>query len=577
MRCAGVARALAAIALAGGAADVEATSLTGTAGLGTERTDTSSSAGSVTAPAWDAFGTLQLSDLPVERDLLDARLRTSYDTHHSLYAPSPTSASGWTFEGSGALLSASPVSLTLSGARRWSDTAVGREGARVGEQLATTYAGGALIAFDRLPRLSMTLTRNDSTSQSLSAPDVTASTTLLHAGAGQTVGPFRYSASYDTSWNEGSSNQSNYRSHDLGVDADADVSEHLKLGAADHYYLRLPTVDAPYNPRLDGHELTVLASLRAVERWTGSATYHFSHLLAEASEVPTTEVASNAVGLQAGYQLDASWLLRASATLTGAEERSGATRRRATAESVGAGANWERELGPLALRAWGDGSLGVVQPYAAGTSLSYAASADLDVGTARGEVRANGGYGVSYQKNGAALVGSALAHRANARVARSWPGATLSARLAGEWTTREDALLGTTHQRSLTFTGSLTCRHASVNLYAGHVEGRSERLGGTGIDPGLLPDTFNTTSRYLSLSASSKVAGVLLSLAGGLSTSTAPELGREWEGRLSLSAAYTWGRFQFRVEDQYTVAGVADQSRRGNLFIARASRSFELL
>src|SRR6266545_7243360 len=105
----------------------------------------------------------------------------------------------------------------------------------------------------------------------------------------QNLSTFDYKLNYETTWSDGSFIDTKYRQHGLALSGGADLTSEDRVQLTAQYSLREPRVQATTNPSFDTELQQGKAKQGTKSRWTGFATYSYSHSLVDAFESPALE------------------------------------------------------------------------------------------------------------------------------------------------------------------------------------------------------------------------------------------------------------------------------------------------
>lgn len=557
-----------------------AVDVTGSVGGGYARTDSWSGVHADTT-TWDWEADFAIAGSPFRPGLLQYLARVDYRAIRTAYAQLGSRSDAWGAQLQCSMLNDSPLPISLSFARMWTDFSSDADDKRTGSTVIDTYGGTAVFHVRRLPTLHVNLLRTDFENKTLGGPTVSGDSTNLTAGLAQATSNHTYQIDYSTGWNNGTYAESNYRSHFLNAQMTAQPSDDVRVRLNERYYLRDPQNDAPTNPRYDDNAFGAGVQWRPGQRLTSSYDYSYRRLLVESTGAPTIE--------EIGHTLAASTYFRWKPTLSVfgnlgflySLERNGGNDAESVAESVGGGALWQRRSGRNAYNLGGGGNVAVIEPLVGDTTLGWGANGSAGWTHTRERWRTTATYVVTFTDSPVAFAGYVLEQRLQLDadgvfVWRSvpfvWRG--LFVATGGR---RDDHLVGTSVYRSFSGMGSLGWKRYTASLGAGESDGLSMALAEPGISDGLfLPADYNTHTRYVTLTATESIDRGHLTLMQLARVMNADAPGRpdQYERSLVLSASYWLGLVTLSLEERLAVGGMGDTSQTVNTVFVRAMRTF---
>lgn len=545
----------------------------GAADVGFQRADTFDPVASSVAGAWDWGVGLGIGDLPVSPGLLQLSLNGAWRQSRSLFQDLSSRFTNLSYGANATLLGASPAPLTLSALRNRLDYAV-NETSQQGLTETTSFTGAWALNVPRYPSLSAVAGRTDSTNKSFGNPETTSGATTLQLGTAYTLASQSLSATYNTSWNDGTYAETNYRSHQLTLTGAGDVTRDIRYWISDSYFLRDPLVESVFNPRYDSNSFSTGLGWKAGGT-TNTTTYGYNHGLVAPPGGQVREVAANSLSQSTAFGIGPDVQMAASLSLNQAVERLDLTQARAFGEALGLNVNWRHAYPSYTLTLGSGGSLGAYQ--GGGSSLlSYVASLYAGAETTVGRTGLSASYSLSYSGNSQALAGSGYSQNLLLRaVSRAGP-VSLLGDLTAAASRSDSPLLGTSFARSIT--GSLTTgwRRYSAQLTLGWNSGLAEALQRPGFADGLfIPAPYNTESAFAMLTAGATFGRLGVFAMGRTAWSTYLERPSGNQQAVSVTASYRIGLWSLRVDDRYSVGGVTGFRAGGNLFFVHLTRSFE--
>ncbi len=475
--------------------------------------------------------------------------------------------------------------VTFDASRTFNDASTGAAGsAQVGTSATTSLGGSVTYGQAVGPRLTASLSRvMIDTIPVAGAQSTFSGNTRLLAGVSQSLNGFSYSGAYDTNWSGGTFAQQGYRSHLVNARADGPVGDTVSLFATDQYYLRKPTNDSPLNPRMDtnvfgggvrwlpsnvltatfavNHNESLVASPAQADLVTRNQSLTQSLLYRWSERVALTQ----SLGVQSGYA------------------RSGVGEAGGIGESVGAGARWNSPLAYGSAGVTGDATVGLVQPIAgAAQQLQWGAGGSLFTTVDGQRMTAFGSYTLSYAQGGAGITGDSLSQELKAQATvRPRDGLTLRGSLVGSGRKRQDAILGTFFNRTITLLLEAGLGRHHGMLTAGLFDGLDAATG-TGPAPGspsdglFLPVAYNAHTRYVGAGWSSVfLSGKLpVNLTARVSQTEFVNQAATTGGGVTLQAQYLIGKFRVSLEDRLSFTTAANEVFNQNVLMLRLTRDF---
>ncbi len=560
--------------LSPGAAAVD---LSGTAGGGYVQTNSSSSAGDASGTrSWDFAGNLSFAGEVERSGILSYGGGAAYQTLHSAYFDSSSASNGFTYSASASALAEKPFNLALSLSQGWNRFNSEGGSTTTGDTRARSETASAALALPGMPAVSLNASRSDAVNHSFGQESQTESTTL-GASVTQQFGAFGYSLAYGTGFNQGTLAETNYRRHDFTGLVSANLSRDVRLMVNDQYHLRLPTREAPTNPRYDDHGIGAGTSWALSEKVNSRVDYAYQRSLVTAPTVPDQELLSHGASLGVDYRYRPDLSFHASASGLVGLVRTGATEERVLGQSVGGGAAWGHEYARFRLQTQGNLALNAAEPDTGSAVLGYTAGGGSSLATWIRGWNCAFGYNASYGSASGGLAGSSFGHGVTASAdGAPWRGAYSSVSLTASSARSESPLFGTSMSRNVALNVSGSWKAVATTLTLGMSDGLADPLRRTGFADGLfVPSRFNTRSRHATLFASAALVRNL-SLRGVLKylESTSPGREKQWEEAGSVSLGYAIGAFTFSAEDSVSRGGYGDYRRTANVVMLQAMRTF---
>ncbi|BDG07409.1 hypothetical protein [Anaeromyxobacter paludicola] len=538
------------------------------------RSDTWSADSHSAAPVWDLGGSIAVHGSPIRQDLLDLSGNLDYRHTRTLYSEASSTGQNFTYAGSASLFRRSPLSLGIGASRNRYDFTSDGASATTGTTFSSNETANLGLQIANLPTVGATVMHTTTENTGFAGLNNKTDSTSMAASLNQTLGPHTYAAAYNTSWNSGNYSENNYRLHYLNLQETSEISKDIQLRVNDNYLLRDPTLQASNNPRIDDNAFGTSLSWKLNPVVTTQLAYNYHHGVVSAPSALDREYLNHGVSTNVGYAYTRSLSFNANLGFNNNQERLGDTNRRASGEQIGGGVNWFSIRGPWQYNAGGQLNVGLLHDQT-GTNGGYGASATTSVSRRWERLVGMLGYSGSYSTNLSAVSGWTFSHTvtANADVDVG-AGVRLQNNLTASASRQQDPLLGTSFSRNVSLLSSTSWRIWRVSLSAGLTDGLSGQPAG--IADGLfIPVAYNSHSAYASVSTGVTPAKSLsLNASARYVTTSAPERATNSETGLTGTLGYNIGAVTFSLEDQYSTGGSSGITQRGNLFMARISRSF---
>lgn len=564
--------------LLGGRAFADGYSLSGSVGGGASRGDSWSSGEHEGTSALDWSAGLALAGTPFRPGLLQFLVGAQYASLRTYYFESRTRAENLGYRLQVSAFTDSPLSLSLGGARSWSEFTTDGQTQQTGATLATTYTGTAVLRVQEYPSLRLALTRTTLDNRMLGGEEAKSTSTVLSAGAAHSTRTQDYAATYDTSWNSGTWAETNYRSHAASFAANLGLTDTLHFRLLENYYLRLPTLSSPINPRYDNNVVGTGLQWLPNPRLNASLNYSYDHVLVTAPGAPTIEQVNHGAGVADTYLLTPDLTMQNSATFVSTLEAQGDRSASGAAETVGSGLNWRHRLRPtLQLGLGGAASVGVAEPSGLAARLAYGLGGTAALTYANARWDGSASYSAAFAQAQLGLDGWTLSQTLLLTGETTWRASLLRALLSATGERRQDPLLGAFMSRSVNASVSSTWMRSSAQLGFGLSDGLSASLQSPNLSDGLfLPAGYNTHTVFGALTGTTTFDDGHLLFTGLLRTmaTTAPGRGTIYEHGLGLTAAYSVGLFTFSLDDRVSTGGFGGLHQTANLVMLRATRTF---
>ncbi len=566
--------ALAAALATPAAADFD---LSGTLGGGYRRIDDWVLDDHAASTLWDWYGTLNLSGSPIRPELMQLRLGGAYVGQANLYGGTTTRWDYLTFLGNVSLLShaVSPVAVNLGASLQNADFTARGTDSGTGSTRTAGYSGGLGFQAENLPTVQLFASRTEATNRSFGAPETEFDTTYLSASARQTLSNHAYGLFYETSWNDGTYADTNYRTHRARLDLSSDVSKDVRFLVTETYYLRLPTLDSPLNPRYDDNSLQLGVQWVATPRQDHRFNYRYARQVADFSASPDREVSAQGLQYLTDYRMTPDLTLGAVAAVDYAVERQGAAEQKAASQSLLGTLDWRYRLPDTrgdALRfalALGGGAL---EPSGGGAEASFTVRGRAGWETSATWMAGSVTYEGTYQSNTGGRSGWSTSHLVYGDgTVQLGPQSTLRGQTTLSLSITDSDFFGRTETRSATFYLIYALGAWSSQLVGGLNQGLGTALEGAS----LLPRDFSSTSKFLSLRfVLPLVARLSLTTDARISGTSGPGRPTLVEKAASVLLGYSIGLWTVSLDERYSTAGAGGYDRSGNYLMIRISRTF---
>lgn len=486
---------------------------------------------------------------------------------------------GFLFSARAGLLSGTPTPLRVYASRSSSDSTQTAPRQSAGTVITTGFGGGAAVSFLEFPRLTANLSRTIVDTSFSDGRAYTSGLTTLDVGVSQQVKRFEYSGAYVTNWSSGSFSDLQYGSHNVVMRAAAPVGQTAQFVVNEAYFVRLPTVDSPTNPRYETNAVNTLISWRQSPKL--SVNLGYGNLQSSVFAPSTLDLANSSHGVNESLQ----WRWREDLILTQQLGGQFAAGRSAFDQFVGgrgdlgAGLIWMKPTSWGGASLGGGGAFGVAGDDASGVVPTWGAHVDLQASLRRGRLTGSGVYSLVYGDTGTRLFGSTI--RQNLRLEAIYVPAAwwrLRAFFAGYGGRRDNALIGTSLQRSLQAVAEAGYRQHQLQLFATYGDGLPESLGNPVIADGLfLPAPFNAQVTNVGATASTSffTGRLVLRATGRYMLTSGPARPTEEELGFTFTGAWVIGKFRFSAEDRLLLGNAGAFWYRNNTLMLRLTRDFD--
>ena len=560
------------------------------AGLGVGRWDywSADTHTATTIPDWQLSA--NLSGQPFRPGLMDWQAGASYMGLHD-YAPNQNgSRNAWSYRLSSALLSSSNVPITLLASRTITNFATDTTSALGGSPVTQTgttdtnlLSSSVTLRGAGYPTLRLQGSWIDSNSTPIGGVSTSLDTKIVNAGVAQSLGNHIYSVDYSSTWNRGNYTLNNYRSDYLNAQFITTPRPDVLIRFRDYYILRTPTNDAPLNPRYDDNLIAAGVLYRPGQRWTSSLDYNYQHALVNAVGAPPTEQTSHGLVETTNFRYRPNLYFFASGGAGYTDEQLQDSSLRAGNQNLGAGANWQHTRGRTTLLSQANGQIAALETTGKSTTMGYGVGGSEGISHMRQRVGLSLSYTVSYASNVSGVGGWTLVQAVYGNT-DALVGRRLQVRGAINYsqTRREDPLLGSFQNHTASLYARAAIRRARDFYAVDLTMGESDGLAGAVAQPvaapapNLLPSTYNTQSRFLTLQATQTMLRGKLALieVGRLMSITMPQQPSQHEESAWLTLRYTIGATFLTLEDRLSRGGTTGPSQISNLLMLRLSRGF---
>ena len=562
------------------------------AGLGLGRWDTwTGDAHTATSvPDWQLGASL--SGQPFRPGLLDWQAGATYTGLRDYEASSTSSHNAFGYRLSSALLSSSNVPMTFSASRTTNSFATDTTSAQT--RTTTTQTGttetsllssSLVLRAPQLPMLRLQGSWVDSTNTPIGGVSTNLDTKIVNAGLSQSLGTQTYAVDYSSTWNSGNYALNNYRSDYLNAQFITTPRADLMIHFRENTMLRTPTNDEAMNPRYDDNTVSAGVVYRPKQRWTASLDYNFHHTLVSAAGAPTVDQTSQALSETTNFRFRPNLQFFATGGAGYTYEQIQNNQARGANQNLGGGANWQYKLGRTTLLTSGSGQGAALETSGQAFALGYGVGGAEGITHARDRMNAGLTYSIAYSSNTSGVGGSSLMQSVYGS-ADGILGRNIQVRstLNYSLTKREDPLLGEFRNQTLTFIARAAMRRLRDSYAMDLTLGQSDGLSGQ-VAPGngtpsttLLPSTYNTRSRFVTLQATQTLLRGKLAIieVGRLMSVDMPQQPSQHEESAWLSLRYALGQIYITAEDRLSRGGTDGPSLVSNLFMLRLSRGFGL-
>ncbi len=499
MRLRGLAAAALAALVAGGAAD--ALDLNGQLGGSWSRR---TSSGQPDTGLWNLAGQLSLAMEPFEPGAASLFATGRYGTAEGTTGTSSAQTQNW----SGALnasafgLTAFPASVSAS--RAWTDLSSDYTQGRTGTTVSTTVGAAvqAVGTYAGLPTLRLSASRSTMENTAVDATATTSTQYALSSAVGQSVGAFTYQFQWDMGWNAGTLDASNYKSHSLYGTVDMTLADGVHASVNAQYFLRLPTLTSPLNPREDTETVTSQVSASLSPTLSNVTVYGYQQAAVEIPDAPLLQQLAHTLSSSLVWTPHPSWNLSAGVSGSASDATTATGRLRAYGEAVNTNASWNGRWAETTLTLRASGSVGGLQTD---TQSTRAWGSGGGVTLSRGLGSALHGsfsYSADYRDNLNAIEATSLSQRVNLGVTWRFSGASsLTGNASANAERQQSPVFGTGANR--TYQGDLTLALSrfTVRGEAGLSDGLSPDLRNPTGDGLFLPLAYNSHVRYTGATA----------------------------------------------------------------------------
>jgi hypothetical protein len=428
------------------------------------------------------------------------------------------------------------------------------------------------------PQVNASYTRTESINHIIGLPDATRFADIAGASLSSGSSGYTYTASYLGTWNSGTYAADNYDNHRISLVAKAGVAEKTELSVADTYYLRIPIVDSPLNPRQELNSLNAVVTRRPNPSGDfDQIAYGSTRGQQHAEGTPDLDRQQQALSYTHQHTFsNPEYRLRASVDASLAQNRVDTTETRDAAQSVSGTLVWGRELpdaGYFELR--GGPSVGVVEPDGKGVDWGYGAA----LGGSYRRLHALTTYEATYDISWATDIGdlgTALRQVGQGSAVTPIGTGAMRGQLTLQALRRDSPRVGAAAYRSATLGGSYTWHRLGVSADLGIASGVSNPVTNAGIADGLflaLPYDSHTYSGSLSASAG-VTERLYLGALGRFVVVDLPDRPTTTEEEVRGSLRYVIGALSMQLEERYVITETPAGTIRRNMVFLTVYRAF---
>jgi hypothetical protein len=555
-----------------------------TAGVGYGRWDTWIADQHSTSSMPDWQGSLDLSGRPFRPGLLEWRAGVSYQAVRNYYAAQSSTRDGWGLRLQSAFLSGTPLPITISAGRSWTDFATD-SGTRLTGSTLTNSLNLAIIFRKRFyPTLRLQGTWINTANHAPGGTKTDTDSKTMNVGMTHTTGTQTYAVDYSTAWNSGNFAINNYRSDYLNAQFTSTPSENVLVRFREYYLLRNPTNDVALNPRFDDNNLSAGVQWRPGSRWNSALDYNFRHALVTAKGAPRNEQTGHSLTNLTYLRLRPTLAFFGTTTLGFADQRLEDQRVRAGNQRLGAGVNGQIKVGRTNFLLSGSGQGAFIETQDTPFSLGYVLSQSSGFTHMRERMNLGLQVSLSYASNAVGVGGTTFSQTVQAMTEGVvGKGTYLRGTLSYNGSRRDDPVLGMSQTRTLTLVARAAWRRWNTLWAADFSGGQSDALAEALVAPEIAPadplvvsQAYNTRSRYATLQLSQSLLRSKLAITELLRILNLQMPGGpgQYEEAGMLTVRYQVGAVTLSLEDRLSRGGSIGPAQTVNVLMVRLSRAF---
>jgi hypothetical protein len=490
---------------------------------------------------------------------------------------------GWGLHLQSALLSGTPLPITISAGRAWTDFSTDTTSKQTGVTLTNSLTTAIILRLRSYPTLRLQGTWLNTENTAIGGVNTSMDSKTVNAGLSHTAGTHTYAIDYSTAWSSGNFAINNYRSDYLNAQFTSAPTENVMIRFREYYLLRNPTNDAPRNPRFDDTSMSSGIQYRPGQRWNSSLDYNFRHSLITAAGAPKSEQTTHAIDNITYFRYRPTLSLFGTAGVGFSTENLDDTHSRAGNQSLGGGVNWQLKFGRTSFLTSGNGRIAGLEVLNQPFALGYGVGGSGGVTHARERLSLSLQYNVAYSSNAVGVGGTTSSQMVQGItegvVGR---GTYLRGSLSYTNSRREDPILGLSETYTFTAMARAAWRRWDALWTVDFSGGQSDGLAGSLANPTgapaplAAPSSYNTRSRYATLQLSQ------ILLRGKLTfnqlfrvlSMELPEQPSQYEEAAIFTIRYTIGAMNLTLDDRLSRGGTTGPSQTSNLIMLRLSRNF---
>ncbi len=472
----------------------------------------------------------------------------------------------------------SPLHLTLTTARGWSDGWDSRDRAgTLGTSLATTHTANLSYRGPGRPTLSLTAAQTEVDQRVAGIARGTVRSQGLEVSTSYNQAPLSYGFTYGGSWFDGPTPAENFQAHTVSGRGELQLGRDARAFLNENYYLRTPTGAALPESRYEASRFDSGVSWGTPDT-THRAAYSYTRIFRGA------DLATNADQLTHGVSYGASRIVSKEVTASGgasaslSDVRTGTSAERAAGQSVQGGLDWNRTLRKdtsLLLR--GGVTLGVLEPAGQDVAAAYGLSGSARVGRTWDQASGHAAYSATYGSNVGGTEGWAISQSGEASTTWSpGPGTSATATIGAGVNRQYSRVVGDGASRTVTLDAMVRYGSQTLSIRGGLASGIADPTKRSFAADGVfLQPPYDTESRFVLANGETHLARNLdLSLFASytLNSTVGQANGRERAAGGQLG--YHIGSLRISLDERYTVTDAMGVSQKQHRLMLLASRAF---